>query len=257
MYFVTISEELAERIKGDTGVDVEGYNCTVRATEIRKILSSHGTIGTESPRGQRAITAEDFVHIPDIIQNPDEIVLAEKLYDNKPVIKFIKSINGKTTVVSYVSQKHMDLTVQTMYSGKNKRSLATTPGEVSPFPYTSETLSGTASDNIIHNHDEKINKKISTDKTYGLQPDSWTAERIKSGKTDKNGTVKTKPISEIIDDIRRDFDINITTGHVRGDGVLGQYNRNDKGVRSRIANDLPTIAHELGHHLDDKYNIIY
>ena len=81
--------------------------------------------------------------------------LAQNLTKNKRINKnnikdsFVKTINGKTTVVCYVSNKHFDLTVQTVYSGKSKKSLATTPSGGNSFSQTSETLSGTAFNNII------------------------------------------------------------------------------------------------------------
>lgn len=78
----------------------------------------------------------------------------------------------------------------------------------------------------------------------------WSAERIKDGKAEK-----AKPISEIIEQIRHDFGINITKGHVRGKGVLGQYSRKNHGIRTKIANDLPTVAHELGHAIDQRYGL--
>lgn len=150
MYFGSIQADLAARIKADTGVDVEGYNCSISAYEVQKILAnSHGSENSESQRGQRAITAADIETIPDIITSPDTIRLGDRLYNGRPVILFEKTVNGRTTVVSYASQKHMDLAVQTMYVGKNKKSLATPPGEVSPVPQTSETSSGTALDDSI------------------------------------------------------------------------------------------------------------
>ncbi len=79
---------------------------------------------------------------------------------------------------------------------------------------------------------------------------SWDAERIKDGKVKD-----AKPVSEIIEEIRRKFGINITKGHVRGKNVLGQYNKRDHGIRTKIANDLPTVAHELGHALDQRYGL--
>ena len=77
----------------------------------------------------------------------------------------------------------------------------------------------------------------------------WSADRI--GSSEK----ALMPVSDIVEKIRHDFDINITTGHIRGSGVQGQYDRNEKGIRSRVVNDLPTISHELGHHLDNLYGI--
>ena len=79
--------------------------------------------------------------------------------------------------------------------------------------------------------------------------DRWTTTRV----GDRNVTPKT--LSEIFEDVRQKFGINITTGHVRGAGVKGTYNRRTEGVRTKIANDLPTLSHEIGHHLDNMYGL--
>ena len=79
--------------------------------------------------------------------------------------------------------------------------------------------------------------------------EKWSAERV--GSSEKT----PMRLSEIIEKIRHDFGINITTGHIRGKNTLGQYNRNNKGIKTKIANDLPTVAHELGHHLDRTYKL--
>jgi len=75
-----------------------------------------------------------------------------------PAISFEKTVKGKTTVITYVSDKHMDLSVQTMYAGKEK-SLPTT-ADVKSSALTSETDSGTASDNSISNVKDKVNIKF-------------------------------------------------------------------------------------------------
>ena len=79
--------------------------------------------------------------------------------------------------------------------------------------------------------------------------DQWFADRV--GSRDK----APKSLSEIVEDIRHSFGLNITTGHIRGKGTLGTYNRRSQGIRSKIHNDLPTISHELGHHLDNTYSL--
>ena len=145
MYFGTIPEDLAKRIKKDTGAEVKGYNVSISEDEIRKIFISHGKEAKEAPRGHRAITEADIASIPKIIQNPDKIALSSKLYYGKPAIHFIKTINGQTTVVSYVSDKHRDLIMQTMYSGKNKDGTLATPTDELASAITSETRSGTGS----------------------------------------------------------------------------------------------------------------
>ena len=81
-------------------------------------------------------------------------------------------------------------------------------------------------------------------------PERWEAQRV--GSTDK----APMRLSEIVEKIRHDFGLNITSGHVRGAGVRGQYDQRNKGIRSKIANDLPTISHELGHALNHRYGLL-
>ena len=80
--------DLAARIKADSGVDVENYNLSLGSYEVRKILKDHGNENVEAPRGQRAIVADDFAHIVDIVQNPISISLSENTYMGKPAIVF-------------------------------------------------------------------------------------------------------------------------------------------------------------------------
>lgn len=181
MYFGIVDQELANRIYNDTSVNVEGFNVVLRASEIRKILlHSHGNEAKENSRGQRAITKQDILLIPKIIAEPDKIINAGHTKSNKPAIAFEKTIKGKTTVLSYVSDKHMDLTVQTMYSGKEK-SLPTTADAKSPAP-TSETNSGTASNNSISNAAANVNK----DYTDILQEDTLKQHNDDSSSKDKS-----------------------------------------------------------------------
>lgn len=80
--------------------------------------------------------------------------------------------------------------------------------------------------------------------------DQWTAQRI------GNSDTEPKSLSEIVARIQHDFDVNITSGHLRGGDVRGTFNKNNEGIRTKLANDLPTITHELGHFLDKKYKLI-
>lgn len=95
--------------------------------------------------------------------------------------------------------------------------------------------------------DVEYSRETSSGSTH---PEEWEARR--TGDTEK----APKPLSEIIEGIRHEFGINITTGHVRGAGVRGLYDKSSKGIRSKIANDLPTVSHELGHALNDRYGLI-
>lgn len=133
LYFGMISDEIAAKIYCATGLSLNRYNCAIRPSEIRKVLKSHGNPIVEANRGQRAITNSDFRNIPIIVSEADEIRLSPKLFQGKAVIEFVKTIEGKTTVVSYISNKHYDLTVQTMYASNEKENLATV-ADAKPLP---------------------------------------------------------------------------------------------------------------------------
>ena len=50
----------------------------------------------------------------------DEISESPKQYNGKPVINFIKELNGRVTVSAVVSNKRLDLFVQTAFIGIKK-----------------------------------------------------------------------------------------------------------------------------------------
>ena len=106
MYFGAIPTDLATRIKTDTGIDVENFNLS---------------LGSYAARGQRAIVADDFGYITDIVLNPTEIKLSNQDYMGKPAIIFSGDHNGRMNVVAVVSDKRLDLFVQTVYTNVKKR----------------------------------------------------------------------------------------------------------------------------------------
>lgn len=78
----------------------------------------------------------------------------------------------------------------------------------------------------------------------------WEATRV--GDTNK----APMSLNDLIRKVRHDLGLSITTGHIRGKGVRGQFNTHDQGIRTKIANDLPALAHEVGHYFDLEYDII-
>ena len=148
MYFGSIPSDLAARIEADTGVYVENYNLSLGSYEVRKILKDHGNEAKEAARGQRAIVPDDFGHITDVVLNPTNITLSEQDYMGKPAIVFSGENNGKMNVVAVVSDKRLDLFVQTVYTNVKKGNLATPIGEQAPIN-TPEANSSTVSDNSV------------------------------------------------------------------------------------------------------------
>ncbi len=146
MYFGAVPPDLAGKIQSDTGINVENYNLSLGSNEIRKILKDHGNEATEALRGQRAITADDFSHVMDVVLNPTSVKLSDKTYMGKPAIVFTGNHNGRMNVVAVVSDKRLDLFVQTIYANTKKENLSTPIGEQAPIN-TPEASSGTVSSN--------------------------------------------------------------------------------------------------------------
>ena len=168
MYFGAIPSDLAARIKADAGVDVENHNLSLGSYEVRKILKDHGNETAEALRGQRAIVADDFAHIVDIVLNPLAISLSENTYMGKPAIVFTGEYNGRMNVVAVVSDKRLDLFVQTVYVNVKKGNLSTPIGDQAPIN-TPEASSGTVSNSNVSQPDEKIKQKNSDRDYDGFQ----------------------------------------------------------------------------------------
>ena len=142
LYFGAVPADLATIIREKTGLDVEGYNCTLSEANIRKIIKDHGNQAIEALRDQRAITDADFARIPDVIQNADTIKRSFYQRGRVPAIVFSSEKVSGITVVAYVSGRHLDLSVQTMYA-KNNKDLATPLAEQAANN-TPEASGGTA-----------------------------------------------------------------------------------------------------------------
>ena len=204
MYFGKVGEDAAKNIFEKTGVDVRGYNISLKGYEIRKILlNSHGNEKSESMRGQTAIKASDLLKIPEIITNPDYVGLSDKLYNGNKVIEFRKEFDGRTVVISYVSGKHHDLQIQTMY--KNiKRNLSELPSGDNSFSHTSKTRPGTVStiDNISQNNDivkSSIRKNSGNDTDIRFSVDENTDVNASDG---EDMSYLSEPVGNIRNDIK-------------------------------------------------------
>ncbi len=67
-------------------------------------------------------------------------------------------------------------------------------------------------------------------------------------------STKETNLADIVSDIRDKFNIPIATGKVTDREASGIYKDTPETIRTRVANNMPTISHELGHHLDKKYS---
>lgn len=105
---------------------------------------------------------------------------------------------------------------------------------------------------IVEGDNKKTSDKSNTDIRYSKQAnnlDSWTSDAKQSSKNQKN-----KKLGDIVSYISKEFNIPISKGNLSLTRAKGEFKKLSKAVRLRIANDLPTATHELGHLLDDEYD---
>ena len=116
-------------------------------------------------------------------------------------------------------------------------------------------------------NDVQADKADTKRDSYAKDESFWTAENSNE-KSVKNSTLVSKlktlfgnekgdstvSVGEIVKLIEKDFGIPVSKGKFR-QRAYGIYKVKSEAIRTKISNALPTIGHELGHHLDKKYNL--
>ena len=85
-----------------------------------------------------------------------------------------------------------------------------------------------------------------------------TGQKENMWETDPDADVDTaslESLSVLVKDIKDSFGVTVAAGKVTLRDALGIYKRRAEVIRTKIANQLPTIVHELGHHFNKKYKI--
>ena len=70
----------------------------------------------------------------------------------------------------------------------------------------------------------------------------------------KEGKItKIERPSDIIKSLEKDLKVPITKGKVTRPKALGMFKASPETIRTRVENDMPVVAHEIGHYFDKKY----
>ena len=259
LYMSKVKKNVSDAIKTKFNINVEGYNISLKNDDVRKVYKDHGTEETEVPRGQVPITEEDFTLIPLIINEPDNIELRGTSEQGKPAIAFEKNINGNRVVVTYVSDKHKNLELQTMYKFKNDKKIdsSTALYEKTPRLNTSEMDSSTnLINNIIPTSQNYVNNNLPT------QAEQQQAQQELRNKLPTE-QAKEDGLKEAIENISEnkqankvsytnDFYRNMKNalGEKAGKELTGQFDSrklNHVKTRQKFSNELKSyVVDELG-----------
>jgi len=90
--------------------------------------------------------------------------------------------------------------------------------------------------------------------TEQRRDDGLTSERIPAVK--KTPTSKPKKIRDIMSNVSKKLKSTTIYGKTRGRNTVGTYHPSNSLVKIRDAGDLDTTAHELGHMLDDRHQVL-
>lgn len=127
---------------------------------------------------------------------------------------------------------------------KNKQGAAQLINAKSPDA-TPKSGSVVAPDNSISETGANVNQEETDREIRDEKPaEFWTA----AGENESN-VEETPSLGSIISKIEKLFNLPISTGKFK-ERAHGIYKRNTEAIRTRVANNITTISHELGHHLD-------
>ena len=120
--FLMVNDSVAKQVEREIGVDVQGFAFQLRKDDITHITDHHGNEEVEAARGQRAWKPEDYENLPEVLNSPDKVEIAE--YQPKPEaprVKFEKRLpNGDVLVVEEVLVGRGVLEIVTGYIKTNK-----------------------------------------------------------------------------------------------------------------------------------------
>ncbi len=118
-----VYNNLGQTIASKIGItSISGANKLLTSSGVIHAFVRHGTQKSEDERGQVGITNEDFDYLSDILSNPTDITLGDKMNRKKEdTIIFSKKIKGKVyNVIMCVvkSNKEKTLIFNTMFIKK-------------------------------------------------------------------------------------------------------------------------------------------
>lgn len=99
------------------GIDTSDFNVQVKNSDIVHFYDQHGS---DSENGQIPLTPDIVAKLTDTISDPDIISLSDNsTKQDKPVLYFVKKINGYSVVLEAVSPSKKALLPKTMYAFKS------------------------------------------------------------------------------------------------------------------------------------------
>ena len=110
-----VSSNIAGKIKNLLGLEIGNRNHVLSYYDIRHMINEHGDEIKESKKRQIAITIDDILKIPEIIEFYDDIIKGN-INKGGETIRYIKRFeNNILYIVEVVPEKSKALNIKTMW----------------------------------------------------------------------------------------------------------------------------------------------
>jgi hypothetical protein len=112
-----VDKWMVDKVMEVTGIDITGFQHELSNDVIRHFMKNHGDSKKEIERGNLPLSSSDLENIPDIIGNPDYVVIGAKRYGFDKVIYAKNGTDGTTLYFEelLVGNKNKSLRSNTIY----------------------------------------------------------------------------------------------------------------------------------------------
>ena len=252
-----VTQRQAAEIERLTGINAEGYGTEAKANAFRHINERHGVNGKAD---SSMADINDVARMQYVIDNYDLLELlpteSKEFRDRNqrpaPVVKLTKRVNGNYYVVEAVPDTNRrKLEVVSAY----KEAAHQTRDAQGPHSDVRNASDVTASSQTIPQASSDVKSTVKKEIYSGAKADQYASGTDRWVAQKNESTKNIERIGDIVSYIEKQFNIPISTGNITQKNARGIYKGQSEAIRTKVSNALPTIAHELGHHLDNLFGL--
>jgi len=102
------------------GLDIEGFEHEITNEFVNHVMNRHGNAKSEAAYGQVAIKQDDFGKIPELVREPDFLLIGAKRNGKDILVYAKKMLDGTTLYLEEIlrGKKNQTLRGKTMYKRK-------------------------------------------------------------------------------------------------------------------------------------------
>lgn len=221
-----VAYELVNVLAKGTKIETQRVQNISGNDRIRILYNNYTAVLSESPEGNRWLLTG--------WENKEETTTSAN--------EEVRDSSKATTVTPTLTRRNRDVAV-------SKISIPNPDESVKEIVENSDTDSEHTDNDMYAKEESQWKAEHKNDKTVSKSLKDKLARLFGSK---KDGKVTS--IGEIVKEIEKDFAVPVSKGKFR-QKAYGIYKNKSQAIRTKVTNALPTIAHELGHHIDNKYHL--